>query len=58
MPGVASVTVARFQRLFEAPNDELDNGVLPLRIDEVAQLDNDPNWPERGKLEIEVCGGR
>lgn len=56
--GVASVSVTRLQRLFESPNGELAAGVLALRNDEVAQLDNDPNWPERGKLEIELCGGR
>lgn len=56
--GVASVSVTRLQRLFESPNGELAAGVLALRNNEVAQLDNDPNWPERGKLEIELCGGR
>ncbi len=56
--GVASVSVTRFQRLFESPNGELAAGVLPLRNDEIAQLDNDPNWPEHGKLEIQLCGGR
>jgi hypothetical protein len=56
--GVASVVVTRFQRLFESANGELAAGVLALGTDEIAQLDNDPNWPERGKLEIELCGGR
>ena len=56
--GVASVRITRFQRLFESPNGELAAGVLALRNDEIAQLDNDPNWPEHGKLEIELCGGR
>jgi len=58
VPGVASVQVVRLQRRFEAANHELENGVLPLRSDEIAQLDNDPNYPERGKLEIQVRGGR
>jgi len=31
---------------------------LPLRVNEVAQLDNDPNFPEHGKLEVQVGGGR
>jgi hypothetical protein len=56
--GVESVAVTRFQRLFAAPNHELENGVLPLRVTEIAQLDNDPSFPERGKLEIQVRGGR
>ena len=56
--GVESVTVERFHRLFEAPNHEIENGVLPLRNSEIAQLDNDPNYPEHGKLEIRMRGGR
>ena len=58
VPGVECVTVTRFHRLFESPNHELENGVLPLRVNEIAQLDNDPNYPEHGKLEIQVKGGR
>jgi len=56
--GVECVQVKKFQRLFEAANHEIDNGILPLRSAEIAQLDNDPNFPERGKLEIHVSGGR
>ena len=55
--GVECVQVKKFQRLFEAPNHEIANGILPLRLSEIAQLDNDPNYPERGKLEIHVGGG-
>jgi len=58
VPGVECVAVTRFQRLFEPANREIENGVLPLRVNEIAQLDNDPNYPEHGKLEIEVKGGR
>jgi len=56
--GVDAVNVTRFQRLFEAPNQEIENGVLPLATNEVARLDNDPNYPEHGRLEIDVRGGR
>ena len=35
-----------------------DCNVLHSLHDEIAQLDNDPNWPEHGKLEIDLCGGR
>jgi hypothetical protein len=56
--GVECVTVTRFHRLFESPNHELENGVLPMRVNEIAQLDNDPSYPEHGKLEIQVGGGR
>lgn len=56
--GVATVRVTRFQRLFEAPNKELENGILPLGAHEIALLDNDPNYPEHGRLVIHVRGGR
>jgi predicted phage baseplate assembly protein len=56
--GVESVRVTTLQRLFEAPNQEIENGILPLGPLEVARLDNDRNFPERGKLVLDVRGGR
>ena len=56
--GVECVTVTELHRLFAKPNHEIDNGVLPLASYEIAQLDNDPNHPERGQLQIDVRGGR
>ena len=56
--GVECVTVTEFHRLFEPPNHEIDNGILPLASYEIAQLDNDPDHPERGQLRITVRGGR
>jgi hypothetical protein len=57
VPGVECSRVARFHRLFAKPNGEIENGVLPLAVNEIGQLDNDPNFPEHGKLEIQVKGG-
>jgi predicted phage baseplate assembly protein len=56
--GVESVQVTKLQRLFAAPNHEIANGVLPLAPFEVAQLDNDPSFPEHGQLAFEMNGGR
>jgi hypothetical protein len=56
--GVRSVRVTKLNRLFEPPNRELENGVLTLGPLEVAQLDNDPSFPERGKLALIIQGGR
>jgi hypothetical protein len=58
VPGVESVRVTKLNRLYEPPNRELENGVLPLGPLEVAQLDNDPSFPERGKLTLVMLGGR
>ena len=56
--GVSCVTVSELRRQFEPPNAELENGLLPLGAGEIAQLDNDPNHPERGYLHINMGGGR
>lgn len=44
--------------LYEGDNGELDNGILSLSSLEVAQLDNNPNFPENGKFELVMRGGR
>jgi predicted phage baseplate assembly protein len=56
--GVESVRVTKLQRLFEAPNHEIQNGVLPLGALEVAQLANDVRSPEKGQIEFDLKGGR
>jgi len=58
VPGVESVKVNTLQRLYEPPNGEIENGVLPLGPLEVARLDNDPSFPENGRLVLDVRGGR
>ncbi len=54
VPGVTSVVVTRLERLGEGPNQELQNGILPIGAMEVAQLDNDPSFPDRGTLTLTV----
>lgn len=56
--GIESVRVTRLQRLYQEPNYELENGLLPLGALEIARLDNDPNNPEHGQLTFEMKGGR
>jgi len=58
VPGVQSVEVTKLERYFEGPNDEVQNGVLALGPLEVARLDNDPSFPENGRLVLEMRGGR
>lgn len=50
--GVEAVTVTKLERFGQGPNQEIANGILPLGPFEVARLDNDPNFPENGKLTI------
>lgn len=56
--GVETLQVTQLRRLHAADNGEIEAGVLPLGSMEVAQLDNDPSFPENGRLEITLRGGR
>lgn len=58
VPGVTSARVTRLQRLFGQPDGELDAGLLAIGPLEIAQLDNDPDRPENGRLSIVIGGGR
>ena len=56
--GVENVVVTTLQRRFEPANGELASGVLSIGELEVAQLDNDPNFPEHGRFTLIMGGGR
>jgi hypothetical protein len=56
--GVESIVVTKLERLDEGPNDELENGILPLSPLEIARLDNDPSLPENGRFKFTLRGGR
>ena len=56
--GVESVRLTTLQRFGEPTRGELAQGVLKLASAEIPQLDNDPNFPEHGKLTINLGGGR
>ena len=58
VPGVESVEITRLQRLNESPNNEIEEGRLPLGPFEIARLDNDPDQPENGMLTLDMRGGR
>jgi hypothetical protein len=55
--GVQSVTLLDLRRL-DAPAGAAAPGVLRLASNEIAQLDNDPDYPEHGKLTLYIGGGR
>lgn len=58
VPGVESVTVKKLERLYEGPNQEIENGFLPIGSLEIARVDNDPNFPENGQFRLTLKGGR
>jgi len=56
--GIECAQVTTFKRLRKPPSDELKKGELPMQWDEIARMDNDRNFPERGRLALELTGGR
>jgi hypothetical protein len=57
--GIETVRVVALHRL-NGPDDgaALESGRLTLRPEEIARLDNDPDYPENGELELDLGGGR
>jgi predicted phage baseplate assembly protein len=55
--GVASAQVTTFQRQGTPDPAPLAQGEMRLAADEIAQLDNDPNFPEHGVLRLDLNGG-
>jgi hypothetical protein len=56
--GVDSVDIKAFKRFDKEPAGELEQGYIPMGRLEVARLDNDPNFPERGVLRLNMVGGK
>ena len=55
--GVTSVEVLRFHQWGKTAADEIEKGYLKPSTLQVIRLDNDPNFPEFGKIEFEMHGG-
>lgn len=56
--GVSAVTIQKFQRQGQDSNDALQSGELFIGRREIARLDNDRNFPERGVLHLTLEGGK
>lgn len=56
--GVESVRVDRFRRLTGPDPTSLNAGFIAIGSDEVAQLDNNASFPDRGRLRITAGGGK
>ncbi|MEO8368704.1 MAG: putative baseplate assembly protein [Candidatus Solibacter sp.] len=54
--GVRSVNVKTFRRYQQPATSGLDSGVLKLGALEIAQADNDSNYPEHGLVDVHVEG--
>jgi hypothetical protein len=58
VPGVLTARVTRLRRQFGQDLGELEDGLLRLGPLEIAQLDNDPDSPENGRLTLVTGGGK
>ncbi len=58
IPGVASVMITTFQRLHTPDSQPLQEGKLSVGRLEIARLDNDPNFLERGVFHLQLFGGQ
>jgi hypothetical protein len=56
--GVRFVTIEKFQRLGIDSDRAIEDGVLTMDRLEIARLDNDPNFAERGVLRLTMEGGK
>jgi predicted phage baseplate assembly protein len=56
--GVEAVWALTFQRLGVPDASPLETGVIPMGRLEIAQLANDPSFPERGRLTLTAGGGK
>lgn len=56
--GIASVEITKFQRQGLESRQALDDGKLVLNRLEIARLDNDPNFPDRGVFDPKMKGGK
>ena len=56
--GVESVIATAFGRLGADTTRPIDDGLVSLSALEIARLDNDPDWPERGVLRMAMEGGK
>jgi hypothetical protein len=58
VPGVQSVAVTTFTRQGSDDPSFLARGEIPLGALEIARLDNNRNFPERGVLRLDLHGGK
>ena len=58
VPGVASVNITTFQRQGQPDRRPLEEGKLVMERLEIARLDNDLNFPERGVFRLQLQGGK
>lgn len=57
VPGVQSIEPLRFQRWGKPSQGEIETGIIMVERLEIARLDNDPSFPENGRIDFIMQGG-
>ena len=57
LEGVRAVTLVELARQFDRERGVSGAGVLNMAWNEISQLDNDPLWPDHGRLVLQLVGG-
>lgn len=55
--GVSSVEIIRFQRWKKEYRHEIEDGFIRPGASEIIQAYSNPNFPENGKIDFDMCGG-
>ena len=58
VPGVLLVSPTRFRRWGRPSQNQLETGEIRISPLEIARLQNDPDAPQRGRIEFNMEGGR
>jgi hypothetical protein len=56
--GVDAIRAERFGRMADPAGTSLEEGVIPIGSLEIAQLANNPNFRERGRITLRAGGGK
>jgi hypothetical protein len=56
--GVVSLNIKTFKRTDKPDGSGLDEGIIKIRPFEIIQVENDPNYLERGRIGFNMIGGR
>ena len=55
--GISFITIQKFCRMGKDTVTEKDNDVIIAGAAEILRLDNDPNFPENGRIVFNMQGG-
>jgi hypothetical protein len=55
--GVESAYITKFKRVGELNNLDYEMGIIETHSTEIIRANNDPNYPDDGRIEFVIRGG-